>query len=138
MGPRKYCLYSEPIGRICCIQDLLYHCYVDNIQVYIAILLKETRLDVSKNLETCLVDISNWVSANMLKLIKKKTQLITFNPKYKSRRMTEDIQFHVDEKTVRVADSAKNLGVYFDTSLTMGKQVNAISKDRYYRIPQAT
>ena len=42
--------------------------------------------------------------------------------------MTEDFQLQVGEKTVCVAESVKNLGVYFDTSLSMEKQVNAIPK----------
>ena len=42
--------------------------------------------------------------------------------------MTEKIQLQVGEKTIRLAGSVNNLGVYFDTSLTMEKQVNAISK----------
>jgi len=36
--------------------------------------------------------------------------------------------------TVSVASSVKNLGVYLDTSLTMERQVNAISKACYYQI----
>jgi len=40
----------------------------------------------------------------------------------------------VGNKTVSVALSVKNLGVYFDTSLTMERQVNAISKICYYQI----
>ena len=63
-----------------------------------------------------------------------KTELIIFNPKHKSRRMTEDIQLQVSEKTIRVAGSVRKLGVYFETSLTIEKQVNAISKVCIYEI----
>ena len=40
----------------------------------------------------------------------------------------------VGNYTVSVASSVKNLGVYFDTSLTTKRQVNAISKACYYQI----
>ena len=36
----------------------------------------------------------------VFKLNHEKTELIIFNPKYKSRRMTEDIQLQVGEKTM--------------------------------------
>ncbi len=100
MGPRKYCLYSKLIGEICCQHDLLYHYYADDTQVNIAILSKGNWLDVSKKLEACLADINTWMSENMLKLYQEKTVLIIFNPIHKSRRMTEDNQLQVGEKTV--------------------------------------
>ena len=37
LGPRKYCLYSKPIGEICRRHNLLYHCYADDTQVYMVI-----------------------------------------------------------------------------------------------------
>ena len=108
LGPHKFCLYSKQIGEICCQHDLLYHCYAYDTQAYIAILPKQIWLDVSKKLEACLANISTWMSANMNK---EKTELIIFNPKHKSRKMTEDIQLQVDEKTIHVAGSVKDLEV---------------------------
>jgi len=58
LGPRKYCLYSKSIGAICSRYNLLYHCYADDTQVYIAIMPKTTWSDVTKKLEACLADIS--------------------------------------------------------------------------------
>ena len=82
LGPRKYCLYSKPIGAICSRHNLLYHCYADDTQVYMAIMPKTTWSDVAKKLEACLADISTWMSANMLKLNEEKTEIIIFNPKH--------------------------------------------------------
>ena len=70
-----------------------------------------------------MADFSTWMSANILKLNQEKTELIIFNPKYNRRRITEDIRLQVC-----VAESVKILRLYFETSLTVGKQVNAISK----------
>ena len=60
---------------------LLYYCYTDDIQDYIAILPKENWLDISNQ---------------------EKTELIIFNPKHKSRKMTEEYQLQVSEKKVCV------------------------------------
>ena len=59
----------------------------------------------------------------MLKLNQEKTELIIFNTKHKSRKMTEDIQLQVCEKSICVTESVK-----------MKQQVNAIPKDCYYDI----
>ena len=48
--------------------------------------------------------------------------------------MNEELRLQVGKNTVSVALSVENLGVYFDTSLTMERQVNAISKACYYQI----
>ena len=88
-------LYSKLIREICFQHDLLYSCYADDTQVYIAIQPRETWLDIPKKMESCLANSSTWMSANMLKLNQEKTALIVFNPKYKSTRMTDDIQLQV-------------------------------------------
>jgi len=130
LGPRKYCLYSKPIGAICSRHNFLYHCYADDTLVYMAVIPKTTWSDVAKKLEACLADISTWMSANMLKLSEEKTELIIFNTKHQVR-MNRELRLQVGNNTVSVASSVKNLGVYFDTSLTMERQVNAISKACY-------
>ena len=55
------------------------------------------------------------------------------NPK-RQVRINEELRLQVGKNTVSVISSVKNLGVYFDTSLTIESQVNAISKACYYQI----
>ena len=51
LRPRKYCLYSEPVGEKCSRHTLLYRCYADDAKVDLAVIkttkivsrLKETR-----------------------------------------------------------------------------------------------
>ncbi|KAK2159884.1 hypothetical protein LSH36_144g05035 [Paralvinella palmiformis] len=59
---------------------------------------KTTWPDVAKKLETCLADISTWMSANMLKLNEEKTELIIFNPKHQVR-MTEELRLQALQGT---------------------------------------
>ena len=73
-GPRMYCLNSKPIGAICSRHNLLYHCYADDTQVYMAFMSQITWFDIAKKLEACMADISTWMSANMLKLNEEKTR----------------------------------------------------------------
>ena len=128
LRPRKFCPCSQPVGEICCQHDLLYNSYADDTQLYIVIMQKGTWLEVSKKLVACLADITSWMSANMLKLNREKTELIIFNPKYQSSKMIDDMQFQVGEKTMRVAVSERNSAVCIDTSQTTENQGNAISK----------
>ena len=58
----------------------------------------------------------------MLRLNEEKTELIIFNPKHQVG-INEQLRLQVGNNTVAVASSVDNLGVYFDTSLTMERQV---------------
>lgn len=131
LGPRKYCLYSKPIGEICRRHNLLYHCYADDTQIYMVIRPQHNWDTIAHNIEACLVDISAWMNANMLKLNQDKTELIVFAPKHQP---AHDIQLNVGIKTIKAAPVVKNLGVHFDSSMTMEKQVNAIAKSCYYQL----
>ena len=113
LGPRKYCLYSKPIGAICSRHNLLYNCYADDTQFYMVIIPERTWSDVAKKLETCLADISTWMNASMLKL---NEELIIFKPKHQVG-INEELRLQVGKSIVSVASSVKILGVYFDTSL---------------------
>ena len=37
LGPRKYCMFSKPIGDICKRHNMLYHGYADDTQSYLVI-----------------------------------------------------------------------------------------------------
>jgi len=69
----------------------------------------------------------------MLKLNEEKTEIIIFNPKHEVG-INEELRLQVGKNTVSVASLVKNIGIYFDTSLTMERQVNTISKACYYQI----
>ena len=69
----------------------------------------------------------------MLKLNQDKTELILFSPK---NRVKEFSNCHLlfDGSIVSNASVVKNLGVYFDRTLSMEKQVNGITKSCFFQI----
>jgi exonuclease III len=133
LGPRIYCMYSKPIGEICRRHDLQYHCYADDTQLYITVKDNTNWDRITKQLESCLVDINNWMNLNKLKLNQEKTQLIVFSPKHKSL-CRKDLKLTVGANEIPAVSTVKSLGVHFDASLKMEKQVNAISRSCFYQI----
>ena len=133
LGPRKYCMYSKPIGEICQRHSLSYHCYADDTQLYMVIKPNDTWDTIAMQLEACLSDISAWMNANMLKLNQDKTELIIFRPKQKTRS-TSDFHLKIGPNTVKASNCVKNLGVWFDNTLCMETQVNAITKSCFFQI----
>ena len=84
-------------------------------------------------METCLADISKWMCLNFLKLNQDKTELILFTPKTHVKEFST-CHLSFDGTIVSNASVLKNLGIYFDRTLSMEKQVNAVTKSCYYHI----
>ncbi|CAC5406528.1 unnamed protein product [Mytilus coruscus] len=128
LGPRLYCIFAKPISEICRRHNFSYHGYADDTQVYLVIKPLDNWDSISTRLETCLADISKWMRLNMLKLNQDKTELILFTPKISNCHLS------FDGSIVSNASVVKNLGVYFDRTLSMEKQVNAVTKSCYFQI----
>lgn len=69
----------------------------------------------------------------MLKLNEDKTELILFAPKHRVKDL-KHCSVPIGGNIVSSAECVKNLGVYFDQSLSMTKQISAVSKSCYHQI----
>lgn len=133
LGPRKYCMFSKPIGDICKRHNMLYHGYADDTQSYLVIDSRENWNSVVPRLEVCLSDISSWMHSNMLKINQDKTELIIFAPKHHAKDLS-NCELLFDGTIVHESAFVKNLGAYFDQTLSMDKQANAISKSCFFHL----
>jgi hypothetical protein len=128
-----------PIGNICNRNNMNYHCYAYDIQIYIMTEPWDINWnDISIWLSTCLTDIQNWMSANLLKLNQEKTELIIFAPKTRLSEI-EGFTFSLAflANIIHNTPFVKNLGTYFNTSLTMEKHCNTLkvsTKSCYFHL----
>ncbi|XP_062613812.1 uncharacterized protein LOC134275555 [Saccostrea cucullata] len=112
---------------------MLFHCYADDTQIYLVIKPNETWPDLKSRLETCLANVRSWMCANLLKLNQDKTEFIVFSPKSQLKRsFTHQLDF--DDSVICESDCVKNLGVFFNKSLTMETQISAVSKSCFYHL----
>ncbi|CAC5370398.1 unnamed protein product [Mytilus coruscus] len=110
-----------------------YHSYADDTQVYQIIRPQGDWCDLSKRLEKCLSDIGDWMSANMLKLNEDKTELIIFAPKHQLKHLS-DFRLTFDRTVLSDVSCVKNLGMYFDKTISMEHQASAVTKTCFYQI----
>ena len=66
-----------------------YHCYADDTQLYIVVEPRDNIDDDSTKLNSCLNDIREWMSVNLLKLNHDKTELMVFAPKRRIKEMAD-------------------------------------------------
>ena len=101
--------------------------------IYFSIKLDENWASERSAIEACVADVGGWINRNMLKLKQNKNELIVFSTKHRIHRVN-DLSLTIGSRVLLAVQSVRNLGVIMDSSLTMEKQVNAISKSCFYHI----
>jgi hypothetical protein len=133
LAPRLYCIFAKPIGEICRHHNFSHQSYTDDTQVYLVIKPFDNWKNIFRRLETCLSDVSVWMSWTMFRLNQDKTELICICTKHRKKEFSECC-LSFDGTIVINASFVKNLGIFFDRTLCMQKQASAITKSCYFQI----
>ena len=112
------------------------HQYADDTQLYLGI--SSTSIDWQLlTLESCTLDVFNWLTHNGLALNPSKSESIVFaNSRSKPLQLLADTctTVTVAGAPIPVSANIKSLGVYLDRSLSFDKHVSEIAKSCYYHI----
>ena len=92
---------------------------------------EEQPVETRSKLETCIDEIRQWMSQSFLMLNDSKTEFMIFNSR-KDYSLESFNCIRVGEVHVESQSSVRNLGVIFDSQLSMEKHVNNICKTAYY------
>lgn len=132
LGPKEYCMYAKPISNIICKYDLCYHCYADDTQIYLTIENNREWHKTKPIVEQCLTEINDWMEKNMLKLNQEKTEAIMFTPKKIDIINLQELV--LDNATITMSQTVRNLGVTMDKYLSMESHINKIVQSSYLHI----
>ena len=128
LGPILFILYTQTVETIAKRYGLEIHLFADDTQLYMYFK-TETAEPKITILEKCLLEIKEWMMLNFLKLNEDKTQLLIISGK----KNVDSENFAIDfcGNRIEPLDEAVNLGVYFDTSMSMEKYVKHICSRGY-------
>ena len=124
LGPLLFILYTRDLERIAKMYDLSLHMYADDSQLYVSFAPNNYEL-VMKKVQQCVEHIQVWMTQNLLKLNADKTEIMILNNKWDKTTTPETVAVVHGEDT-GVSSSAKNLGVIFDSELTMSNHVSKV------------
>src|SRR6218665_1609323 len=76
----------------------------------------------------CIEEVNRWFLINGLLLNASKTEVSAFGTRQQLIKHSTDTSLKIGDASVAIVDNIKLLGVIFDSTLSMNKQVNAVVK----------
>jgi hypothetical protein len=127
MGPIGYSMYTHPVGKILRDNNISYHIYADDTQLYVSFDPRTPgAYDAALNkLQTCIAQIKDWMLCNKLQLNQSKTEFFVASSSRSSSRFC-NMTLQLGDIELTPSKSLRNLGVIFDPALNMTKQVSSI------------
>ena len=129
LGPLLFNLYMLPLGKLLRDNNIDYHNYADDTQIYIA--LSPADYSPIDSLYHCISLINDWMSHNFLQLNKDKTEVVVFGPN-KNERIK--VSAYLKSLSLQTTNQARNLGVILDADLHFENQINLLTKSAYYHL----
>ena len=135
LGPILFSMYMAPLGDLIRKHGANLHIYADDTQIYMCAKPDQSTMveSVCESLELCVNDIKSWMSKNMLKLNSDKTEFIIFGSS-KQRAKVDLPSISIGGCDISPAQIVRNLGVQFDSELSMSGQTKSIKQSCFHQL----
>ena len=131
LGPVLFSIYYQPVTAIVRKHGCSYHVYAEDMQIYFCF--KPTSpaslLEAIGRMKTCIVEIQEWMTCNKLRLNSAKTELMVAVSPHHQRGWLKKLNLYscrIGDSVIYPRASVHNLGVIFDSQITMRPCVNSI------------
>ena len=124
LGPLFYSLYKVPLHSIISKYTGLHcHYYADDTQIYLSFS-PELASSAFSSTESYIKDVFSWMIGNKLSVNPDKTEYLLFNSKY----INVPVSINLNLNTISPSQSAKNLGIIFQSDISMDKHILSVVK----------
>jgi hypothetical protein len=124
-------MYTGPLEDTIKSHNIDCMSYADDTQVYCSFHPAE-RDDVITQFVKCLEDVRIWNLQNKLKLNDSKTEVLHVTSRFKSSMPLGSVK--IGQSSINPSRTVRNLGVIFDSHLTMCDHVNNVCKTASYAL----
>ena len=135
LGPIVFIMYTKALRKIAARHGLKIHLYADDTQLYVSFTFsnQEEAMSAMDRVIACISEIKLWMSQNKLQLNDEKNEyLIVASPSHLSHLSLPPLK--IGETVIHPSNSAKNLGVIFDSNLNMNEHINQLCKKAYFHL----
>jgi hypothetical protein len=134
LGPLLFTLYTTPLSHLLTDSSLKFHFYADDTQIYISFSSTES-LDALAKLTSTLDQVHSWFCANRLVVNPSKTEYLLIGTLQRRSKVTNSSIFFKNV-SLSPTDSARNLGVIFDSNLDFKSHISSICRSSFFHIRQ--
>ena len=129
LGSLLYSLYTTSLHSIISkYPRLRCHFYTDVTQIYLSFS-PEVASSAFTSIETCIKDIFSWMIGNKLSVNPDKTEYLVFN----SKNINVPVSINLNLNTISPSECAKNLGVIFQSDMSMDKHISFVVKTCFHQ-----
>jgi len=134
LGPKQFIAYTEDIVGIFDRLHVTHHGYADDTQGLAHSSPSDTKHIVSV-LEQMVFDVGSWCASRRLQLNASKTELIWFGmPSSLTKLDPNNIKLHAGNVVIEPSDVVRDLGVYFDSKLSMRQHISRVTKICFFQL----
>ena len=133
LGPYMYPMYTSPLFDIAKKFSISMHMYADDTQLY-ASFTSANSAECISCLQLCVQDISDWMHQNHLKLNETKTEYLVLGSLHNKKHVSGVSILNIGGVEIQATESARNIGAVIDSSLSMRKHINGVSKSCYVHL----
>uniref|UniRef100_A0A3Q3RNJ0 Reverse transcriptase domain-containing protein n=1 Tax=Mastacembelus armatus TaxID=205130 RepID=A0A3Q3RNJ0_9TELE len=132
LGPLFFNLYMFPLGQLIRSNNVSYHNYAGDTQIYISLTAGE--YGPVDSLCHCIEQITLWMQNNFLQINSDKTEIIIFGP----QKQRESVSSHLESLSLKFKNQVRNLGIIMDSDLNFNSHIKSITLSAFYHLRNIT
>ena len=133
LGPLLFILYTTPLSSLISDSSCGHHLYADDTQLFISFAASDFSANIV-HLQATIDLVSKWMSSNLLSLNQAKTEFLLIGLSAQLSKIADPTLLMPSNVAIVPADSARNLGVIFDSTLSMSHHISSVSKSCFSSI----
>ena len=136
LGPLLFVIYASNLLKIVEKHLPTMHCFADDTQLYLSFKPDDTTCqnDAVNAMNKCVDELRNWMVTDELMINDDKTEFLLIGSRQQPAKINTACSITVGECDIDPSLCVKNLGVWFDSHLSMSTHVTKLCNSAFYHL----